>query len=100
MKVIVPLAITLSLQSFDAGAISRYNSQRMTCERVQAVLRAEGAAILSYRSPADIPLYDRYVQHAGYCETGKYSRLASVPTRDTRSCPVLKCAQRSYAGGR
>jgi hypothetical protein len=72
----------------------------MTCDKVQAVLSAEEAAILGYRSPSNLPLYDRYVQHAGYCETGKYSRLASVPTPDTRSCPVLKCAQRSYSGAR
>lgn len=86
----------LSLVSFDALAISRYDSQNMTCNRVQAVLRSEGAAILSYRSSRNAPLYDRYVTHGGFCPSTDVTRLASVPTSDNRSCKVLRCVEMSH----
>lgn len=91
------LILVLSFMSADAYAISRYNSQGMTCGQVQASIRNEGAVILRYasrRNPS-LPLYDRYVLHDGYCEYGEYAKYASVPTRDTASCPVSKCEQRT-----
>lgn len=98
MKSKVVLALMLSLVSADAYAISRYYSQRMTCDTVQAAIRNEGAVILRYSSTRNpsLPLYDRYVLHDGYCEYDEYAKFATVPTRDTASCPVYKCEQRTY----
>lgn len=98
MKSRVVLALALTLASAEAHAISRYYSQRMTCDTVQAAIRNEGAVILRYSSTRNpsLPLYDRYVLHDGYCEYGEYAKFATVPTRDAASCPVYKCEQRSY----
>ncbi|MGI6852022.1 hypothetical protein [Mesorhizobium sp. 1B3] len=92
------LALLLVPVSADAYAISRYNSQGMTCGRVHAAIRNEGAVILRYSSKSNpsLPLYDRYVLHDGFCSYGEYAKYASVPTRDTPSCPVYKCEQRTY----
>lgn len=98
MRGTVVLAIGLSLASFDALAISRYNSQSMTCDRVQAAVRSQGAAILSYRSSSNAPLYDRYVAHGGFCHASDVTRLATVPTSDNRSCKVLRCVEMSHDG--
>lgn len=96
MRGIVFLGLALSLLSIDAQAISRYNSQTMSCARVQAVLRSEGAAILSWRSNTGAPLYDRYVANGGFCDSDDVTRRASVPTADNRACVVLKCFEMSY----
>lgn len=92
------LAFILAFISADAHAISRYNSQRMTCDSVQAAIRNEGAVILRYASKRNpsLPLYDRYVLHDGFCSYGEYAKWVSVPTRDTQNCPVFKCEQRTY----
>jgi len=96
MKATVLLAFALSLVSIEAHAISRYNSESMSCDRVQMVLRNEGAAILSYRSKSNIPLYDRYVTNSGFCTGSDITKLYSVPTSDNPRCKVLKCYQKSY----
>lgn len=100
MKSKYPLALLLALISADAYAISRYNSLQMTCDRVQEAIQTEGAVILRYvsRRTPGLPLYDRYVLHDGYCGYGEYAKWVSVPTRDTPSCPVYKCEQRTYDG--
>jgi hypothetical protein len=95
-KALVPLTLTLSLLSLEAQAISRYNSQSMSCARVQAVLRAEGAAILSWRSKSNAPLYNRFVTHGGFCENTEITRLTSVPTSDSASCKVLRCIPKGH----
>lgn len=92
----VPLALALALLSFDAQAISRYNSQSMSCARVQAVLRTEGAAILSWRSKSNAPRYNRFVTHGGFCENTEITRLTSVPTSDSASCKVLRCIPKGH----
>jgi hypothetical protein len=98
MKRMILLATGLSLISLQAHAISRYNSLSMSCERAQAVVRQEGAAILRYHSTRNpsLPLYDRYVANGSYCQIDEYARLDYVPTSDAANCPVLKCQQFSY----
>lgn len=96
MRGTVLLGLALSLLSIDAQAISRYNTQSMSCARVQAVLRSEGAAILRWRSNSGAPLYDRYVANGGYCDSDDVTRAASVPTADNRACLVLKCFEMSF----
>ncbi|HWK63500.1 MAG TPA: hypothetical protein VNS34_01065 [Rhizobiaceae bacterium] len=92
-------ALSLSLVSGEALAISRYNSQSMTCDSIQAIIQREGAAILRYastRTPG-LPLYDRYVADGTYCSYGESAEVTSVPARDTPSCLVLSCKEITYS---
>lgn len=91
-------ALALTLVAGEASAISRYQTMRMSCDDVQAVLRHEGAAILRWRSTRNpnLPLYGRYVSDARFCEMGEVTTFASVPTADDRACDVRKCIRRDY----
>lgn len=98
MRATVSLALALSLASVPAYAISRYNSRSMSCARIQATVRSEGAVILRYTSARNpgLPLYDRYVANDGYCDFGEYAQVTWVPASDTQSCPVMTCQQITY----
>jgi hypothetical protein len=98
MKKILLAALVLSVTAFEAQAISRYNVAGMSCGHVQDVVRSEGAAILRYPSPRNpsLTLYDRYVAHGGYCQIDEEAVASFVPTKDTASCPVLKCQPRIF----
>ncbi|MEM6463528.1 MAG: hypothetical protein AAF724_16610 [Pseudomonadota bacterium] len=87
------LMICLFAVSFPAHAISRYNTESLTCARIQTILQTENAAILRYPSPriADLTLYDIYVSNSQYCDFGESAQTAYVPARDTRQCRVLEC---------
>ena len=86
------LALALTLVGADAQAISRYNTEGMTCSEVQAVLRNEGAAILRYRSKrTGARLYGRYVYTSHFCDISQYADWRYVPTADVASCPVKQC---------
>lgn len=87
------LAICLSLVSYEASAISRYQSEGMACDNIRSAVREEGAVILRYRSQRNpgLPLYDRYVANGGFCAHNEYAAMTAVPAKDTASCPVLKC---------
>ena len=78
------------LMATDASAISRYNIDNMSCDRVQAIIQSDGAAILRYRGHTGLTLYDRYVSSRRYCQGGE---TTSVPTADTSSCPVERCVE-------
>lgn len=95
MKVLM-IALAAAMLAAPAHAISRYNSQGMSCGQVQAAVQREGAVILRYRSARNpsLTLYDRYVSGGRFCAVGEVAVGSSVPTRDDRSCYVLKC--RSY----
>jgi hypothetical protein len=96
VKTIAGLAVALSLWAPDALAISRYDTQDLACERVQALVLQEGEAILRFMSPRGPLVYDRYVAHAGYCEDGEYAQTGWVPTVDQSSCPILRCLLRTF----
>lgn len=98
MKKTFLAALVLSLVASEAHAISRHDIAGMSCARVQAIVRAEGAAILRYpsqRNPS-LTLYDRYVAHGGFCAVNEEAAVAFVPTADRDSCPVLKCRPRVF----
>ena len=99
MKRIV-LCFAIVALAIPAHAINRYDTQRMTCERVQAVLESEGVAILRYPSPrsAQLTLYDLYAKDSRFCEDGQVARPAVVPTRNDRRCRVRRCQSRSHGG--
>lgn len=96
MKATVALALGFSLLALDAQAISRYNSQSMSCARIQETIRREGAVILSYTGRSGAPLFDRYVAHSGFCGGLEITRVTSVPASDTSRCVVNRCFQKSH----
>lgn len=89
MKAVL-IALGLLLVSFEAQAISRYNSTSMSCERVRAVVRSEGAVILRWTGKSGAPRYGRFVAHGGFCESGTRAQTSYVPAADRR-CPVYEC---------
>jgi hypothetical protein len=87
------LVLLLMLVTADASAISRYNIDKMSCDRVLAIIASEGAAILRYRGRTGVTLYDRYVFSRRYCPSSQTTETVSVPTADTRYCPVEHCVE-------
>lgn len=97
----VLLIICLFAVSLPAHALSRYDTQSLTCGRIQTILKSENAAILRYPSPriSDLTLYDIYVSHGRYCDYGERARTAYVPASDTRQCKVKECMPVSEQDG-
>jgi len=93
LAIIVPIVLLAS----DASAISRYQTNTMSCASVQAALQRDGVAILRYPSPNNpsLPLYDRYVSDRRFCAANQRADLRSVPAADTSQCRVRKCVQAS-----
>lgn len=87
------LAALFVVFAADAHAISRYTSTSMSCERVKATIRQEGAAIMRYTSTRNpsLQLYGRFVSNGRYCSWGEAAMSTSIPASDTRSCPVREC---------
>jgi hypothetical protein len=96
LAIIVPVLMLAG----EASAISRYQTTSMSCARVQAAVKNDGAAILSYPA-ADNPslvLFDRYVRDRSFCSSSQRAGPESVPAADTRNCPVRKCVRASGSG--
>lgn len=94
------LAVTL-LSLTSANAISRYNSNSVTCHQAHKLVAKEGAVIFRYpsnRNPS-LTLYNRFVASAGKCAFGEQAALQSIPTADRKSCRMVVCAQRNGRGG-
>jgi len=92
--------LALAVSASAAHAISRYDTPRLSCERIQSILKSEGTVILRYPSPRGAgTLYDTYVANGSRCTSGGYGRLATVPAVDTKSCKVFQCNKRLGAGG-
>ena len=98
----IAIVIAVLLAAADASAISRHNISGMTCAKVQALIQAEGAAILSYRSARNpgLPRYDRFVRDRSFCGVAEVTNRTSVPTTDQKSCPVKNCIQYSVSDSR
>lgn len=98
------LAIILPvlLLAGEASAISRYQTNTMSCARVQAALQSDGVAILRYPAPSNpsLTLYNRYVRDRTFCNASQRADLTSVPTADVARCPVRKCVQASGSANR
>jgi hypothetical protein len=91
----IVIAVALLLAAAEAPAQERVTITGLTCEQVQALLKANGTAILRYRSAYNItlPLYDRYVSGQRNCPAGEVASRTGVPTTDRDYCPVYKCVQ-------
>lgn len=87
------LAVFFFVLAADAHAISRYTSTSMSCERVKATIRQEGAAIMRYPSARNpgLQLYGRFVANGRYCSWGEAAVSTSIPAADTRACQVKEC---------
>lgn len=90
MKAVL-IAMGLLLVTFEAQAISRYNSTSMSCERVQATVRSQGAAILRWTGKSGAPRYGRFVANGSFCESGTRAQWSYVPSKDRSSCRVYEC---------
>ncbi len=77
------------------NAIERYDAAKMTCPALQALLAAQGKAVL--RTPSSrVPgmmLYDVYVARRQACTGQTWPRRRHVATSDVESCPVYHCGQ-------
>jgi len=98
----VLIGLCLAMVTMQAQAVSRYDPTRMGCAEVRATIDGEGAVILRYRSPRNpsLPIFDRYVSHAGYCKFDEWAAPAYVPSADRASCPVRKCERLEPFDGR
>lgn len=87
------LGLVLALPASAAAADPAFTITNMSCASVQAALRANGSAILHYRSNRNpgLPLYSRYVSDSRFCDPGETAAYASVPTQDKKDCTVRKC---------
>ena len=96
------LALSALVAASDASAITRIETRGQSCGAIQRTLNLEGAAILRYRSKnkTGLPIYDRYVANRSACTFGEVTERATVPTRDTARCPVLKCYRPDYDDNR
>lgn len=90
------IAVGIAGMLFSAGtasAISRVNTEGKTCAKVQSRIASEGAVILRYPSKSLLGHMrsGRFVANRGYCLLGETTESATVPTKDDKACPVLKC---------
>ncbi len=92
------LTLCIVAVSFPALAINRYNVQTMTCSAVQSAVKQDGAAILRYRSARNpsLPLYDRYVRNANFCDINETAQISFVPSKDNPNCRVRRCESVNY----
>jgi hypothetical protein len=89
-------ALTLLFVAASSASLAdvRHNVGNLSCDRVQAILKAEGSAILAYRSKTNpsIQRYDRFVRDAGLCSIGRQVLSStSIPVAGGQSCRVGKC---------
>ena len=98
LAIIVPALLLAS----EASAISRYQTNSMSCARVQAALKSDGAAILRYPAPDNpsLQLYDRYVFDGRMCSQSQRAVTNWIPAADTKKCAVRKCQRVSGGSNR
>jgi hypothetical protein len=89
------LAVAIALLPLEAQAISRYNSTSMSCAKVRAIVRSEGAVIMRWRSSRGVQRYGRFVAHDGFCPSAEIAEWSYIPSADRSSCPVYECKQYS-----
>jgi hypothetical protein len=85
-------AMTVLLAAAPAGAVSRYDTQRMSCATIQAALDRDSPAILRFQSKQSpgVPIYNLYVGCSQDCEGLQVARTRSVPASDG-PCQVIQC---------
>jgi hypothetical protein len=90
MKAVL-IALAMLLVSFEAQAISRYNSTSMSCGEIKATVQAEGAVILRWRGRSGVQRFGRFVANGRFCSSGERAETSYVPSSDRKSCAVREC---------
>jgi hypothetical protein len=90
MKAVL-IALSLMLVSFEAHAVSRYNSTSMSCANVKATVQRQGAVILRWRGASGVPRYGRFVADGRFCSASERAEFSYVPSADRKSCAVREC---------
>lgn len=73
------------LASLSSGpAEARPDTRNMSCAQAAALVRREGAAVLSTSSTT----FDRYVRDISFCSGGEVLRPEWVATRDAPQCYI------------
>ena len=87
------IALSLSMFSIEANAISRFNSTSMSCTAIQSRVWSEGVVLLRWRSTKTpgLPLGDRFVRDSGYCAPNRFAKTFYVPSADRKNCPLKRC---------
>lgn len=88
------IALCASLACSPAYAISTYNPTKMTCEKLKATVKAQGAVTLRWTSTMTpgVPRYGRYVRDSSFCNIPSDWAVGTlVPSLDKKSCRVLIC---------
>ncbi len=100
MRAITIITLIFAFTTTASHAISRHNSQSLSCDSIHAIINAEGAAIMRYQSTRNpgLTLFDRYVRNGAFCDTEKYPVAATIPAADTNRCVVYRCIDRSSVG--
>lgn len=75
------IAALLSIQTAEA---QRPNTQAMSCAQARGLVASTGSIVMSTGATT----FDKYVVGPGYCSFGEYAYNATVPTQDTRNCPI------------
>ncbi len=93
MRTFILATMTAIALAVPAGAIERHVSTSMTCQAVQATIRAEGAALMQHESAvaAGMTVSDRYVANEHYCLSGERVVDTTIPASDTPECRVKAC---------
>ncbi|HEY6631179.1 MAG TPA: hypothetical protein VIZ90_06990 [Rhizobiaceae bacterium] len=90
MKAVL-IALSLLFVSFEAQAISRYNSTSMSCNEIKATVGRQGAVILRWRGNSGVQRYGRFVANSTFCSASERAEISYVPSADRRSCAVPEC---------
>lgn len=85
-------AFALAVSLGDAGAVERYNADRMTCASLKAALDVSGSAIIRYSSRGilNLPLFDLFVDSQAQCKPGETVRSKRITASDG-ACSLLVC---------
>lgn len=88
------LAGAFVVASIAAWAEPSVNAAQLSCDKVQAAIKANGSVIVHYRSTSGsgAKLYARHVSDSRFCDSRLTIVFASVPTADKKACRVRKCA--------
>jgi hypothetical protein len=92
MKKIILLA-TMTMVASNAMAMSRHESQSLTCSSIHEKIAEEGSIVLSYPSHRDpnFSMYNRYVANSMSCLGQGSMTSTTVPTSDDPNCKVRMC---------
>jgi hypothetical protein len=92
MKKIILLA-AMTMVASNAMAISRHDSQSLTCSSVHEKIAREGSVVFRYPSHSNpnFMMYNRYVSNAMSCIGQGSMTSGTVPTSDDPNCKVRMC---------